>query len=522
MLDQERLHRGMFGFAMVLFGLFTAINLLTLSQAINATTGEQVSADLFVLSLLSLAIATLSRHYALLRVVVLLEKATCAVRLRVLDRLRHIELPTYEAIGREAIYDSLAADTRAISSAGVMITKILILVMRLLAVLLALLFIAPVALFITLGALALLAMAHNLLQPEAAAPRNGNDHGLFHGMGELLRGIKEVKLHRARGDELLATEVDGVLSREWHRRVTSGRRIAASYVLAEALTLLLAGLLVFLLPNVYPAFTDAAVRAAVVALCLPTALLRDAPLVGMADDALRHLHTVEQRLQTATTDTAPAAPPQRDFRTLEFREVFFRYTDARGEGRFSVGPLSFTLEAGTITFIVGGNGSGKSTLMKLLTGLYPPFAGEILLDGEPVRMADHRELFAAIFTDFHLFDRLYDQEDLNPAQVEGLLRQLDMDDRVRYQDGAFSTLSLSSAQRKRLAMVVALLEDRPVYVLDEWAADQDPVLREQYYRTLLPTLQARGKTVVAVTHDDRFFGLADRVLKLDYGRLVAS
>ena len=95
---------------------------------------------------------------------------------------------------------------------------------------------------------------------------------------------------------------------------------------------------------------------------------------------------------------------------------------------------------------------------------------------------------------------------------------LQLDHKVRIEDGAFSTIHLSQGQRKRLALLTSYLEDRPIYVFDEWSADQEPMFREIFYRHLLPGLRAKLKTVVVITHDDRYFDAADRIIELDYGR----
>jgi ABC-type siderophore export system, fused ATPase and permease components len=104
--------------------------------------------------------------------------------------------------------------------------------------------------------------------------------------------------------------------------------------------------------------------------------------------------------------------------------------------------------------------------------------------------------------------------------AQALLAALQLTQKVTLKEGKFSTLALSTGQRKRLALLVAWLEDRPFYLFDEWAADQDPAFREVFYHQLLPALTARGKAVVVITHDDRYFHLADRCLKLEWGQLV--
>jgi len=194
---------------------------------------------------------------------------------------------------------------------------------------------------------------------------------------------------------------------------------------------------------------------------------------------------------------------------------------------FELGPVSLALRAGEIVYLVGGNGSGKTTLAKLIAGLYEPERGQVLLDGEPVGgeaagWDQYREQFSAVFTDFHLFDRLLGLEPALEARGRELLAALDLAHKVQIEGGRFSTTELSRGQQMRLALLVACLEDRPVCVFDEWAADQDPVYKEVFYARILPELKARGKALLVVTHDDRYFHLADRVLKLEGGRLVSA
>jgi putative ATP-binding cassette transporter len=193
------------------------------------------------------------------------------------------------------------------------------------------------------------------------------------------------------------------------------------------------------------------------------------------------------------------------------------------EKGFLLGPISLTLLPGQITFIVGGNGSGKSTLAKLITGLYPPRTGSIYLDGVLITDQNrewYRQHFSAIFTDFYLFDSYlgFNHSDLD-QEVENYLRQLQIDHKVQVRDGVLSTTNLSQGQRKRLALLTAYLEDRPVYLFDEWASDQEPQFRDLFYRQSLVKLKERGKAVVVITHDDRYFHLADQIIKLDYGKV---
>jgi len=207
--------------------------------------------------------------------------------------------------------------------------------------------------------------------------------------------------------------------------------------------------------------------------------------------------------------------------------VSFQYEAEPGVGApFRLGPLDIDLRAGELVFVAGGNGSGKSTLVKVLCGLYAPTSGRIEVNGVALDDAGrgaYRELFSVVFSDFHLFRALHGIEpERLQREASHYLRQLQLEGKVSVRDGAYSTIDLSQGQRKRLALVTAYLEDRPIVVFDEWAADQDPEYKRIFYARLLPELRARGKTVVVITHDDRYFYLGDRVLKLEDGCIVPA
>ena len=186
--------------------------------------------------------------------------------------------------------------------------------------------------------------------------------------------------------------------------------------------------------------------------------------------------------------------------------------------------VNLTFKAGELIFIVGGNGSGKSTLAKLITGLYIPESGRLCLDDTAIIDTNrewYRQHFSTIFSDFYLFDRLVSPTN-SPLEAQTYLKTLELEKKVSMSNGQLSTTKLSQGQRKRLALLGAYLEDRPIYLFDEWAADQDPVFRKIFYTQLLAELKQRGKTVLVISHDDHYFHLADRIIKLDYGRIESD
>lgn len=214
--------------------------------------------------------------------------------------------------------------------------------------------------------------------------------------------------------------------------------------------------------------------------------------------------------------------------SIELKGVRMHYQDLHAATGFSLGPIDLSVQSGELIYIVGGNGCGKSTLAKVICGLYIPQSGEVLLDGTTITeesRSDYRDLFSAVFSDFHLFNRLIgpDEEQGSPALAQKYLETLGLADKIKIEGLGYSTMkALSYGQQKRLALVCAYMEDRPVYVLDEWAADQDPPFKKFFYEELLPDLKRRGKTVLIITHDDQYFQLADRIIKLTDGHIVSD
>ena len=255
-------------------------------------------------------------------------------------------------------------------------------------------------------------------------------------------------------------------------------------------------------------------------------ILNILPAFGRAMVALHKVEELGLALETHTSESEEIAAPTKMscWKELKLKGVAHSYHQEQADSHFILGPLDMEFCPGELVFLVGGNGSGKTTLAKLLMGLYVPEAGQIFLDGQLITDETremYRQLFAVVFSDFYLFEQLLGlvTPELD-AQAQLYLAQLHLNHKVQVANGVLSTTALSQGQRKRLALLTAYLEDRPFYIFDEWAADQDPVFKEIFYTQLLPDLKRRGKGILVITHDDRYYHLADRILKLDYGQLV--
>lgn len=354
---------------------------------------------------------------------------------------------------------------------------------------------------------------------------------LFKRFQSLMDGAKELRLHRPRRNEFLERVLDPLV----HGIRTQWVRAENLFALANSggmfLYMFVIGLLLFVMPRFSPVTQAAMVSYTLVILYVQQPLgiiLGTMAYVSRAVVALENLQKLGLTL-TPEIEAPPALPAEtptrlRSFRTLELRGITHTYRRENDDGSFTLGPIDLTVNRGELLFLVGGNGSGKTTLAKLLTGLYAPEGGQLLVDGQPIRdeeRDEYRQLFSAVFFDFHLFEQLLGLGSTeNLEQARNYLSKLLLDRKVKIENGSFSTTELSQGQRKRLALLTAYLEDRPFYIFDEWAADQDPSFKEIFYREILPDLKRLGKTVLVISHDDRYFQLADRLLHIEAGQLT--
>ena len=343
-------------------------------------------------------------------------------------------------------------------------------------------------------------------------------------------GIKELKLHSLRRHRFVENDLTTTAAAASHYQKTALKIAAVASGGGQLLFFVLVGLLIFGVPRLIPdarAVLPAYVLTLTYLLGPLQSLVQQLPVLASADVSLKKVKEMGLTLSAhAELDTVIRQPAIATWKTLQLRQVVHSYHTEDSPHQFTVGPINLRLKAGELVFIVGGNGSGKSTLAKLITGLYVPEAGEVYLDDTAIADANrewYRQHFSTIFSDFFLFDQLIGvAEDTLDHQAQTYLTTLELEKKVSITDGQLSTIALSQGQQKRLALLSAYLEDRPIYLFDEWAADQDPVFREVFYTQLLVELKHRGKTILVISHDDHYFHLADRIIKLDYGRIESD
>jgi len=350
---------------------------------------------------------------------------------------------------------------------------------------------------------------------------------LFGYFRALTEGIKELKLHRSRRSAFYRNIHDTTETYQRHNVAAEICFITAqnwNHLLYFALI----GVILFAIPRLAEINQETLTGYVVTSLYLmgPLAgVMTSLSLFGRASVALQKVQELGVSLSTHSTERCGfnETETETSFSQLELRGVVHSYHREEEDSHFVLGPIDLSFRPGELVFLVGGNGSGKSTLAKILAGLYVPEAGEVRVDGRLVtdeNRDEYRQLFSAVFADFYLFENLLGLNRPNvDAQAAEYLELLHLRHKVKVRNGVLSTTAVSQGQRKRLALLTAYVEDRPFYLFDEWAADQDPYFKNVFYTQLLPELKRRGKTVLVISHDDKYFSVADRIVKLDYGRL---
>nr|VFJ45353.1 MAG: putative ATP-binding cassette transporter [Candidatus Kentron sp. FW] len=460
------------------------------------------------------------------RVVHLFEEFIFNIRYRLLRNLRRMELEPFEKIGGTAFFNVATLDLRYISDIAEVVWYLLSDSLILFGVLVYMASLSLPVFAIILGILILgfigFLIIQSILIKKVHITRDRED-SLFDLIEGLLFDFKSLKIDRTKNDDFFRRGIERNVLAVRDLRRTVGYIRGEANILIQVVWLLMFLFIIFVLPHLDMVDAGTLFSLGTAILLMPfVALMNDLNDISFAHISVDRIFRFDERLSGFRSDPHRTPRPARSRQVvrLAYENLRFNYTDEAGETTFSVGPIDLTFTAGEITFIIGGNGSGKSTLLKLLIGLYRPLTGTVAINGEEVGSGVQRELFSCVFTDFHLFDRFYGLKEVDGAMVAELIGRMGLEHKVSYREGGFSTLDLSTGQRKRLALIAALLEDKPCYIFDEWAADQSPEFREYFYKTILPDLKARNKLIICVTHDDGYHHLADRIHKLELGRLA--
>jgi putative pyoverdin transport system ATP-binding/permease protein len=458
------------------------------------------------------------------------EEGIDRLRMQLIDRLRHADLWRLEHFGQSRLFGNITQSCKVISSNSQYLAQAMRSFILIATILLYIAVVSLVAFLLLTAVLTAAAVVYNRLSrsldkhQEALADQEAK---LFECVSDLFDGFKEQRLCSARS-RALGEAFCGLSAETVAARSDVHLHTWQQYVFGETTFNLMLGLVAFVVPVYSPSVSAELVKISAAILFMATpifGLMQSLAVLRAAEAAAGRMMALEGELTTLAEpgSEGPGEPVHAGFAEIRMEGIEFAFPAPAGEKPFTLGPMDVNIRRGEVIFVTGGNGSGKSTFIKLLTGLYHPEQGRLTIDGRDIsatRLAGYRALMAPVFSDFHLFTRLYGLGEFDRSAAEDLLHWMEMGPSAGFTEDRFTRTDLSTGQRKRLALVAALLEAKPILILDEWAADQDSHFRKKFYREILPELKRRGLTIVAVTHDDRYFDAADRRLHLEEGRLT--
>lgn len=494
---------------------------------------DPASSQRLVWSFIALCLVVpITRVTSALIVVKLGLRAACELRLDLSRRILSAPLRRLEELGAHrlmvALTDDIGAITGALSQVPGMFTNGALVIGSLI-------YLGTLSwkvLLIVLGFLAVGVVTYQL--PLLAAVRRQRmvrekEDEMFQHFRGVTQGTKELKIRQRRREEFLA-HMGATLGSFRDLQLGVSRIFISAASWGSLLFFIAVGIILFVVPRYMAMSHSSSVAFVMVILFMMTPmqlLLNAVPVLVGANVAVQKVEKLGLSLHEMAEpeSSSPLLASGAAWRQLDLVGVSHTYRQDE-DNIFVLGPINLTIRSGEVTFLVGGNGSGKTSLAKLLIGLYSPEAGEIRLDGQPITDAnreEYRQRFSVVFSDFFLFESLLGLGSPGlDEEARRYLEQLHLKHKVRVQGGKLSTIELSQGQRKRLALLNAYLEDNPIFLFDEWAADQDPEFKKVFYYQLLPELKRRGKTVIAISHDDGFYHVGDRIIKLADGQVESD
>ena len=522
------------GSKLALFGMsmtsgMTRGMLLATINASAASTLSQNSGQLYIVHfILFLCLYVVSSYYVKVNSSSLIEKARQDLTNRLCNKLLLTELNFIENYGRSELFQKLRLDVNMVCNVA---TSILTSTQSAVLLFFCLVYIAwlvPIALFFTLTGICLgfaiyLLQNRKILETVRQARKAAVEFG--EQLRDLVNGFKELKVNNSKRSDF-NDSLFMVTGKYKKLNTTVARLETISFLTTQIFIYLLIAIVVFLLP-VFISLDQTIIFqffASILFLIGPLeSLISSYQNISKASISLENIYGLESDIDKSLSELVDDSHVNEriTFDDLKLENISFRYHN--NNDKFIIGPINLTVKRGELLFIAGGNGTGKTTLLKIITGLYLPSEGKILINGNILNLENYqsyREMFSTIFTDFHVFNKLYGVTDLNQNKLSAMMSDLKLDNKTSIKDGSFNSSNLSRGQKKRFAYMISYLDNRQIYVFDEFAADQDPGFKKYFYYTILPSLKAEGKTVIAVTHDDNYFDACDRLIKMDYGKII--
>lgn len=525
-------------------GLSNALLVEVINIAAGSIANQESSQRYFVLFLLCAGFALYSRKYIFDQAFVIIEEVVNQIRKRIGNKIRFAELSIFEEVGTSPLYARLSQDVIAISDTAWQLIKLIQAFFVVIFMTLYIAILSPWAFVLVLLGIVMSTLNYAMNRHQMAAhftKLSAKETDFFEKLSHILSGFKEIKINEDKSKAVFKKYVK-VNDEKKVIRIKTNQLYNNSLFQSQIFIYAIIAAVIFVVPHYHEehASTIIKIMAAILFIVGPIEAVWNAiPTLAIAENACKNIIDLEKQLDKALYAQRKQFKPNENGKStlsftesIQFRDVVYQYENNLPEHAFSIGPINLSIQKGEIIFIIGGNGSGKSTFLKLFIGLYFQKRGHIFVDRNmendqpgtlvsPHNIQSYRSLFTTIFTDYHLFDKLYGLDGVEDEKVNELLQKMDLSAaKTRYQNGGFTNIKLSSGQKKRLALVTCILEDKDIYIFDEVAADLDPWFRDTYYYEILAELKSRNKTVFVVSHDKEYWEIADRILEMKNGQLL--
>jgi putative ATP-binding cassette transporter len=519
----------------IVSGLGNSLLIMVINDALNRNLSSSnrwvgIGSGLYLYFILGILLFTVSALLVRKQLIALTNNLVCDKRIDIIQKILKAPYDKLQAVEEGKIPAVLNNDTEVISG---FVNTLVNGLTGLITLFSCLIYLGTINIYGLLASVTIIGLAVGLFLSVSQAAEKFWEKSrdiqniFFKFITDLVGGFKELSINPRKRNEFQGDMQQSCMDYRDTRMGGEYKFVGAS-IIGEMLFITVIGIVVFTFTILFPNIQGNTLRTYVLVYLYMGGIVNMEvfmiPQVIRVLISWRRINELIQELSLLQTEKETGNGPALNGQplTLELRNVSYQYKNQNG-GQFAMGPIQYQFRSGEICFITGGNGSGKSTLAKLITGIYRPNEGEILLNGERMDSEALGTYFSTVFSDFYLFDKLYGIDyEVKRETLQQYLKVLRIDDKVEVTKGIFNTTKLSTGQRKRVALLISYLEDHQIFLFDEWAADQDPEFRKFFYQSLLPELKARGKMVIAITHDDRYFNLADRVLKMELGQIVGG
>jgi len=458
------------------------------------------------------------------------QKIVYRIRLEIISLVLRSDLSTFNSISKDEISTAINRDSQMISQS---IVQLVGLTQGIAIIFFSLIYLATLSWMATLlilifivGTVSIFVGFHFRISPILRSAWK-EDLNTFEYVSQFLSGYQEIKMssQKAKGfiDDLI---ISAKKSRNTRKQSQILIGSITSYI--QITFYVAVGTLIFVVPTFSEDFSNVVQKVATTSLFIVGSLqgvIASLPVLIQAETAATQLINLKNRLEDLRHKGLAPRPLDQypAVHCIQLHQIQYDYPLSANNPVFDIGPISYRFESGKTYFIRGQNGSGKTTFIRVLLGLYQPSKGYITVDDQLVEQPTngaYRDLFSVVFSDFYLFKKLYGISKERLEDSQALIDIFQLEGKLSILDDQFGTINLSTGQRKRLGLIEALLEDKQFVVLDEWAADQDPEFRKYFYQVLIPYIKGLGKTLIAISHDDKYFDVADEIITINQGKLA--